>query len=295
MHLGPARVIVVLCATLWGALGTSSAMAQGVAPYRVASFHLSDGVDVDVFQPIGSANKQPRPALLLIPGGGWSTSDRSAMYPLCDALARRGYVAVTTTYRHAPANVWPAQLNDVVQVVWRMREHAQELGIDTQHIAAIGASAGALIAGHLGSLDARAPQSGASSKVQKVISIGGPWNLAHALSTFEQFNWQSNPVYPDISALGMLSNLFGGLPNLDQAAQASPYFAVNQISAPTLMLHGANDTLVPPIQSTGTCQHIRDVGGACEWQLFPGVGHTITADFLPPMLAFLNDWAPPAP
>ena len=279
-------VISVLGLALAGA-----AWAQAV-PYQVQSFHVAEGVDVDVFIPTSSSSESARPALLMIPGGGWSTSDKQAMYPLCDAFARRGFVTVTTTYRHAPQNTWPAQLIDVAQVVWQMREHAQALGIDPRRIGAIGASAGALLAGHLGSTDERSPRSGVSSKVQRVISIGGPWNLAHVLTTFQQYNWQANPVYPDTQALGMISNLFGHLPTEQEAAQASPYYRVGPTSAPTLMLHGTADTLVPPVQSTGTCQHIREAGGRCDGQLFNGVGHTITVDFLPPMLQFLSDWAP---
>ncbi|MDE2595119.1 MAG: alpha/beta hydrolase [Burkholderiales bacterium] len=274
------------------ALGLASPAWAQTAPYQIQFFHIAEGVDVDVFIPSNSSVNTARPALLMIPGGGWSTSDKQAMHPLCDAFARQGFVAVATTYRHAPQNAWPAQLIDVTQVVWQMREHAQALGIDPQRIGAIGASAGALLAGHLGSRDERSPRSGVSSQVQRVISIGGPWNLAHVLTTFQQYNWQTNPVYPDVSALGMISNLFGHLPTEQEAAQASPYYWVSPHSAPTLMLHGTADTLVPPLQSTETCKHIRDAGARCDGQLFNGVGHTITADFLPPMLNFLSDWAP---
>ncbi|MGE5453448.1 MAG: alpha/beta hydrolase fold domain-containing protein [Acidobacteriota bacterium] len=288
-HSCPARLVLAFGALTMIWADVTCARPSAGQPYHVQSWHIAEGVDVDVFSPTSSQPGAARPALLMIPGGGWSTSDKQAMYPLCDAFARQGFVTATTTYRHAPQHVWPAQWVDVAQVVWHMREHAQALGIDPQRIGAIGASAGALLAGQLGSVDMRAPGTGVSSQVQRVISIGGPWNLAHVLTTFQRYKGQANPEYPNTDALGMISNLFGHIPTEQEAAQASPYYRVSAHSAPTLMLHGTADALVPSLQSTQTCKHMRDVHARCEVQLFPGVGHTITPDFLPPMARFLSD------
>lgn len=284
------------CSLLVGLLLTGNGLAWSEPlNYHVQNAHVSEGVDVDIFIPDSKAPSSGRPALLMIPGGGWSTSDKQAMHPLCDAFARLGFVTVTTTYRHAPQFNWPAQQQDVVQVVWQLREHAKDLGIDPRRIGAIGASAGALLAGHLGSIDQKSPRSQVSSKVQRVITAGGPWNLAHAVSTFKAYQWQPNPIYPDISALGMISNLFGAIPTEAQAATASPYYAVKADSAPTLFLHGSADTLVPPLQSIETCKHMREQGARCEIRIFDEVGHTITPAFVQPMMQFLQDWIPASP
>lgn len=288
--------IVLTClafALQMGVLSSALAQSSGQAPqpYSVQSWHLANAVDVDVFTPPGPAPITGWAAVLLIPGGGWSTADKSKVHPLADALVKRGFLAVATTYRTAPQNPWPAQLEDVALVVWHMRVHAKELQLDPRRIAALGASAGSLLAGHLGTRSLM--HNATSAQVQRVISIGGPWDLGHALQSFAQHQWQAHDTYPDISALGMMSNLFGGrLPSMEQAQQASPQYWIQGRAAPTLFLHGAADTLVPPLQSQAACDRMKAVRASCQVMLFPGVGHTITPDFLPPILSFLKDWQP---
>ncbi len=62
------------------------------------------------------------PAVVCIHGGGWTAGNRDGWNGLCKQLAERGYVAVTITYRFAPAHPFPAAVNDAKAAVrWLAR------------------------------------------------------------------------------------------------------------------------------------------------------------------------------
>jgi acetyl esterase/lipase len=64
---------------------------------------------LDVFEPANNTG-QPRPAIVLVHGGGWTGFDKSTMQPLARFLALAGFVAVPVNYRlfHDDATRWPA-------------------------------------------------------------------------------------------------------------------------------------------------------------------------------------------
>ena len=63
-------------------------------------------LSLDIFSTTGDSGP-PKPAVVLIHGGGWSSGDRSLMYPLADNLANHGYIAIPAEYRLSPEAKWP--------------------------------------------------------------------------------------------------------------------------------------------------------------------------------------------
>ena len=53
---------------------------------------------LDVYEPI-DAGTEPRPAIILIHGGGWISFDKSTMQRMGEFLARSGFVAFAVDYR----------------------------------------------------------------------------------------------------------------------------------------------------------------------------------------------------
>lgn len=85
-----------------------------------------------------------RPAVLILPGGGYEyTSDREAE-PIALEFIRRGVCAFVLRYSPAPAR-FPQALCEALESIAYIREHADEWDIDTNSIAVCGFSAG----GHL--------------------------------------------------------------------------------------------------------------------------------------------------
>jgi len=85
------------------------------------------------------------PVIVSIHGGGWVYGDKERYQYYCMDLAMRGFAVVNFTYRLAPEHKFPAPLEDTNLVMSWIMEHAGEYGLDTEHVFAVGDSAGAHI------------------------------------------------------------------------------------------------------------------------------------------------------
>lgn len=104
-------------------------------------------VPLRIHDPGAAPDGGPRPALLMLPGGGWVTGTAD----IADVAARRlavdtGAVVVTATYAKAPEHPFPLPLLDCVAAFAWTAAHAAELGIDPERIGIIGDSAGGNLA-----------------------------------------------------------------------------------------------------------------------------------------------------
>lgn len=86
-----------------------------------------------------------RPAMLVLPGGGYAMcSDREAD-PVALAYLKAGYQAFVLRYSVGVHKAWPNPLEDYEQAMALIEERAEEWHLDKTRIAAVGFSAG----GHL--------------------------------------------------------------------------------------------------------------------------------------------------
>ncbi|GAA4417565.1 hypothetical protein GCM10023187_50090 [Nibrella viscosa] len=133
-----------------------------------------------------SANRnQPRPAVLLIHGGGWRSGDRSQQIPMAQQLAANGYVAVTAEYRLSTEALYPAAVHDLKAAIRWLRANTREYNIDPNKIAVLGCSAGGQLAALLGTtgnrneLEGTGCQSEQSSAVQAIVDVDGVLAFIH--------------------------------------------------------------------------------------------------------------------
>ncbi|WP_116106550.1 alpha/beta hydrolase [Lewinella sp. IMCC34191] len=138
---------------------------------------------LDVYYP--DSMTTPRAAVLMIHGGGWTTGSKENLHPMARQLAARGYVTVTPEYRLSAEAPYPAGVRDLKLAVRWMRANAAEYNIDTNRIAAYGASAGAHLASLLGTTneldiyDTLSPLHAYSDDVQAVLNIDGIVSFVH--------------------------------------------------------------------------------------------------------------------
>jgi acetyl esterase/lipase len=187
-----------------------------------------------------------RPGVILVHGGAWTGGDKATLSGPCHLLAQQGFVAATVNYRlgvNAVASTqWPTQLVDVQLAVRWLRFQAPGLNLDPQRIGAWGSSAGGHLAVFLGSLKTIRPGDQAqllaneSPAVSPVVDEFGPVDLTDD---------------KDAALNGSFLTLFGASYQQNPAAyrDASPIFSLNSQSAPTLIIQGTQDGLVPPAQS----------------------------------------------
>src|SRR5436190_17481820 len=95
----------------------------------------------------------PFPAVVCLHGGGWVGGSRKQMGQTIGVLARRGYVAVAPDYRVAPADRFPACVEDCKAAVRWLRRHAKQYNIDPDRIGVVGLAAGGHLACLLGVTD----------------------------------------------------------------------------------------------------------------------------------------------
>jgi acetyl esterase/lipase len=207
---------------------------------------------LDIYQPTAAATK-PRPAVVMIHGGSFTTLDKSTMRPMGNFLARSGFVAVSVNYRllDGSKNRWPAQLDDVQRAVRWLRANAAKYNLDPNHIGAFGHSVGGQLAALLGMEDTRDDSDAAfakySSRVQAVVDVSGPSDLL---------------TNRDADGDAALTLLFGGdftkLP--DAWRSASPVFHVEKSNAPFLIVHGTSDPQVPIAQAQELYDKLQQTG-----------------------------------
>lgn len=103
-------------------------------------------MELDLYRPKGVAKNLP--AIVCIHGGAWWKGERRHHENLAKALAARGFVTVTISYRLSGERPFPAQIEDCKAAVRWLRANADQYGIDANLIGATGLSAG----GHLTNL-----------------------------------------------------------------------------------------------------------------------------------------------
>lgn len=115
------------------------------------SFHVavSDGAEIEVrvYIPYSLENAEQRLALVFAHGGGWCLGSLDTWDRSCRLLAETTQIVVfSVDYRLAPEFKFPTPLNDFFTAFRYIYENASQFGINQNHIAVGGDSAGANIA-----------------------------------------------------------------------------------------------------------------------------------------------------
>lgn len=97
---------------------------------------------LDIYRP-REAGKKILPVIVSVHGGGWIYGDKERYQFYCMNLAQRGFAVVNFTYRLSPEYKYPAALEDTNLVMKWIMDHAEQYGLDTAHVFAVGDSAGA--------------------------------------------------------------------------------------------------------------------------------------------------------
>ena len=95
---------------------------------------------LDVYRPQNIEGKLP--VIVSVHGGGWVYGDKKLYSHYCTRLAERGFVVVNFTYRLSPESKFPCHLEDTVKVFDWVAKNAETFGMDTEHVFAVGDSAG---------------------------------------------------------------------------------------------------------------------------------------------------------
>ncbi len=218
---------------------------------------------LDLYLPKGASGL--RPGVVLVHGGGWRSGDKQGYGFLGLQLAARGYVAIACNYRLAPTDTHPAQLDDVQRAVRWFRHNAKKHNVDPNRFGAHGGSAGGHLVLFLGSRDTRDKGSDElsdySSRVQFVVDFFGPSDFV------------TDPLSPNGSPIveSFIGKKREEAP--DAYRDASPLYFITKSSAPTLIIHGTEDALVPMSQSERAEAALKKAGVAVTLMKLEGQAH----------------------
>ncbi len=224
---------------------------------------------LDVWPAYATTARALKPAIIKIHGGGWSHGDKSDMSGWNTWLNSLGYSVFDIQYRLTPPERWLDAVCDVKSTLQWVHSHAGEYGVDTGKIMLMGYSAGAqlalLTAYSAGNSFLDSCCNTSSIKVAGVIDIYGPTDLKLFYNSFNKSKHTTS----------MLDQLTGGSPEKfpERYALISPVNYADSNSPPTIIIHGADDKVVPDDQSELLNNALLSFGVPCEFYRLPACDH----------------------
>nr|WP_246395211.1 alpha/beta hydrolase [Microbulbifer rhizosphaerae] len=217
--------------------------ADGVRHRPALTYRSVDGrqLRMDVFVPKNAP--APRPGLLLVHGGGWRSGDRSLLAPLAQALAARGYVTATASYRLSTEAVFPAAVEDLLAALAWLRSNAGDFNLDPGRLAIGGSSAGGQLATLAGLWAGDPDRNPDGAPVAAIVNIDGLWDFTTPLA----LKFENDPARPVTSASAFLGGRFEVIPNTWR--RASPINYLKAGSPPLLALSGENPRFTAGIET----------------------------------------------
>lgn len=247
--------------------------SEHLAPMKPVSYTARDGMTIHGYLTLPrGVPHEDLPVVMYIHGGPWAR-DHWGYEPYCQFLANRGYAVMQVNYRsstgygkqylNAGNRQWGvgAMQHDVTDAVqWLIAE-----GIaDPEKVAIYGGSYGgyATLAGVTFTPDLYACG----------IPYVGPSNLLTLIESFPEYwrpflegSWYKRVGDPAVES------------DRQDLIARSPLFHSDQITAPLLVVHGANDPRVTQHESDQIVTALRDKGKAVEYIVAPDEGHGFRA------------------
>ncbi len=204
----------------------------------------------------------PAPLFVFWHGGRWSTGDKSQYRFVGAALAELGYVTVIPNYRLYPQVKMPGFMTDAARAASWAADQAGAFGADAGRLYLMGHSAGAHIAAllaldrrYFGSLR-RAPPS-----IAGVVGLSGPYDFLPLREDDVRDMFGPAELYPE----------------------SQPINFVTGAAPPMLLIHGAKDTLVSPLNAPSLAAALSARGVPATLKMYPELMHadTVAALSLP--------------
>lgn len=215
----------------------------------------------------------PRPAVIISPGGAYLHLSEAEGAPVALTMAGRGYQAfvleysVATTVPDDALCRYPAQVLDLAKAVLTVRENAEKWHIDPKKIVTMGFSAGGHTTSHF------------------ITKWHEPW-LAEAVGTdsetlrpnaavlcYALTDYVLQQAHADAGGdrLSRVSNqcyLGTGKPTAELLQQQSPCLHVTEHVPPTFLVHAANDPMVPAAHTFHMAEALAAAGVLYEMHIF---------------------------
>ena len=244
---------------------------------------------MDVFTPRKGANGA---AVVFAVSGGWrsdqATIDLLFVYPLVEAMLKRGYTIFAVCHGSQPRFTVPDAIADMNRAVRFIRYHARDYRIAPDRIGITGGSAGGHlslmqgVAGDRGDAKSLDPVERTSSRVQAVACFFPPTDFLN-YGTDGAFAFAEDGVLKDfrtavdVRELDPRTHRLEHITDQDKvkalSRRISPITHVSADAPPTLIIHGDADKLVPIQQAEVMIAKLKKAGVPAELVVKKGAGH----------------------
>lgn len=220
---------------------------------------------MDVYRPELNANGA---AVMFMVSGGWVSkwAPPERAKPIFKPFLDEGYVVFAVRHGSSPRYTIPEAVSDVRRAVRFVRTSSERFAIDEKRIGVFGMSAGGHLSlvlgttGDAGDSNAENEIDRASSRVAAVVAFVPPTDLRVAV-------WdapESLPAYRHFPALDL---------DLEKASEFSPLVHVTPDDAPSLVIMGGKDKLVPPRHGKWIDEAFERADVTRKLIVFPQSGH----------------------
>jgi acetyl esterase/lipase len=230
-------------------------------PYSRGST-AKDIPSLSVFLPEPAA--VPAPAIIICPGGGYGFRvDDFEGTNVAEWFAERGWAAFVLKYR-IPADGYPhpVPLLDAQRAVRLVRSRAAEWNIDPTQIAIMGFSAG----GHLASTLVTHFDAGNATSPD-------PVERQSCRPDYAVLVYPVITLAPGVTHEGSKARLLGPQPDAALVENLSNERQVTPQTPPTVLVHAADDFMVPIENSRLMLAALEKAGVPCALQEYPSGGH----------------------
>lgn len=259
------RYLILAIGLSFSFISCSKSNSKGIQEEKLAAatyLDLGYGTDakqkLDIYLPESRTSKTR--TLIIIHGGGWTAGDKSDFNSYISEFQKRlpDYAFVNLNYRLASStgNYFPTQENDIKSAMQFLVDNSGKYNISKDFVI-LGVSAGA----QLGLL-----QGYKHTDIVKplgLISYFGPTDL--------QLLYENSAGSLPLILKTITNSTIESNPNI--LKEASPVNYAGSNSAPTLLLHGDADNLVPLEQATLLNGKLAELGVQHELVVYPGQGH----------------------
>lgn len=211
-------------------------------------------------------NEEPqnkrRPAMLVIPGGGYMIVSNREKECVALEFLRQGYNAFTLDYSVSPC-CYPTQLLEAAMAMLYVKQKANDFATDSAHVGAIGFSAGAHLAAMLSSVaqnkDIDKLLAGRAKDAQPNAAV-----LCYGVVSYDKSNTH-------VSTFNVVTN--GGKLN---PSKLDPSALVTGQTAPAFLWHTADDAVVPFTNSVNYALALQKHGVPFELHVFQSGVHGLS-------------------
>ena len=197
------------------------------------------------------------PAMIGLHGGTFIHGNKGEYAFVARDLAQHGVAVASIQYRLYPAHRWPAPVDDAVEALRWLREHASDHRLDRARLGAIGRSSGAYLALMLALQD---------PVLQVVVSEAGPTDLSPYLWDGDVRGWLLEGFFDATRDDGTVDAA-----RIEAASPTEQVRADSTIRA--LLFHGSIDRTVPFAQSRLFEAALQRHGHPVRLVPYPQTGH----------------------